>query len=493
MNYMRRRLNIKRLFILLILFISIGFAYLSTNLNINGILNAKGNTWNIYFDNIQVSEGSVELSQNDIYPTISNDKLTVNYSVTLEMPGDYYEFTVDVVNDGTLDAIIDFKNKTNLNSPESDYLDFTITYLNGESPFYSDYLDRNTTETYKVKIEYKRDIEEEYLPDSDQTVELYFTCTYQKAEKHNYSEFCWSRDLNEKMIELAGNASNIQKIKKASSLSITPTEDIIVSADNSKYPIYMWYDNNSIFWYSESDDVRLNGAYQLFKDFNNLTDISSISEWNTKNIDSLSDMFLGCTSLSDFSAISGWDVSTANHMTNMFENCTSLTNVDFLSNWDTSNVRTIGEMFVGCTNLTNINGISNWDTSYVTYVAYMFQGCSSLTNVNALKNWNTLNFQRMQGIFKDCTSLSNISGLKDWNTSGCIYFQNAFEGCTSLTDVSYLSNWDFSRLYNLDYMFSGCTNLSDVSALNNWNIDENNDPGVFNNTAVTTYPTWYTI
>ena len=495
MNYMRRRLNIKRLFILLILFISIGFAYLSTNLNINGILNAKGNTWNIYFDNIQVSSESVELSQGDIYPTISNDKTTVNFSVTLPLPGDYYEFTVDTVNGGTLDAIVnyDYDYEMGMTDEQQRYFDYSVTYPNDDYLIYNDYLDSNSRKTYKVRVQYRNDLSEEDLPSSDDTINFSFSFTYEKGEKHDFAIFDQGENVNQKMIALAGNASNIQAIRKANSLTITPTDDNKVSASNSKYPIYMWYDNNNIYWYSESNDVRIYNSGNLFKGFNNLTDITSISDWNTKYMVDAYSTFEGCTNLSDFSPISEWDVSKLDYAARMFKGCTSITNINFLSKWNTISLYNIDNMFEGCSNLVNINAISNWKVNALEYICSTFEGCTSLSDIDILRNWNDANIQDLSGIFKNCTSLSDISALEDWNTEYCRYFKNAFEGCTSLSDVSYLSNWDFSRLYDLDYMFSGCTNLSDVSALNNWNINTNNDPGVFDNTAVTTYPTWYTI
>ena len=43
----------------LLLFISIGYALLSQNLNINGYSKVHNSTWNIHFDNIDVKSGSV--------------------------------------------------------------------------------------------------------------------------------------------------------------------------------------------------------------------------------------------------------------------------------------------------------------------------------------------------------------------------------------------------------------------------------------------------
>ena len=70
--------------IVTILLIGLGYAFLTSNLNIIGNTNINKNTWGVEFENINVTSGSVEAST----PTISN-KTTVNYTVTLDKPGDY--------------------------------------------------------------------------------------------------------------------------------------------------------------------------------------------------------------------------------------------------------------------------------------------------------------------------------------------------------------------------------------------------------------------
>ena len=95
--------NIKIILILLVVCLGIGYSYLNTELNINGTANINSANWNVYWNNVQVTEGSVSAPT----PTIDSTKTTVSYSIILNTPGDYYEFTVDAVNGGTIDAMID--------------------------------------------------------------------------------------------------------------------------------------------------------------------------------------------------------------------------------------------------------------------------------------------------------------------------------------------------------------------------------------------------
>ena len=61
----------------------------------------------MHFENLAVTSGSVETTTP---ATIAADTTTINFEVKLEEPGDFYEFEVDMVNGGTIDAMIsDYK------------------------------------------------------------------------------------------------------------------------------------------------------------------------------------------------------------------------------------------------------------------------------------------------------------------------------------------------------------------------------------------------
>ena len=51
---------------LLLLSLSVGFALLQANLKINGSSKIQGSSWDIHFENLNISEGSVSLSTGDV-------------------------------------------------------------------------------------------------------------------------------------------------------------------------------------------------------------------------------------------------------------------------------------------------------------------------------------------------------------------------------------------------------------------------------------------
>ena len=169
--------------VILLLGISLGYALLTTNLNIVGTTVVKDNKWDIYFDNVQVKSGSVTAST----PVIDTAKTTVSYSVTLNLPGDYFEFTVDAKNAGTIDGMISAVS-SKLNGTEittlPNYLEYSVTYSDGIAIQNNHLLEAGKSETYKVRVGYKKDISATDLPSTEQTLNLTFSVTYVQADEN---------------------------------------------------------------------------------------------------------------------------------------------------------------------------------------------------------------------------------------------------------------------------------------------------------------------
>lgn len=100
------------LILVLILGISVGYAALSATLKINGTSIIKSAKWSVHFgteaNDIQVTSGSVTGDNVTTPARIKADtsNTEIEFSVNLPEPGDFYEFTAQVVNDGSLDAVI---------------------------------------------------------------------------------------------------------------------------------------------------------------------------------------------------------------------------------------------------------------------------------------------------------------------------------------------------------------------------------------------------
>ena len=196
----KRELNYMIL-IIMILVISIGYAILSSNLNILGSSQISAPTWDIHFENVQVKQGSVSATT----PTIDTNKTTVNYSVTLTIPGEYYEFTVDAVNAGTIDGMVSVVSNK-LNGTEittlPNYVEYKVSYVDDIDIAPNHLLASSTSEKYKVHIGYKKDISISDIPATPQTLNLSFSVTYVQSDEtaetgiHNLTRYTVNRIIN---------------------------------------------------------------------------------------------------------------------------------------------------------------------------------------------------------------------------------------------------------------------------------------------------------
>ena len=179
-NKNKRKLNYMIL-IIMILVVSIGYAILSSNLNIVGSSQISAPTWDIHWENVQVKTGSVSAQT----PTIDTNKTTVNYTVTFTIPGEYYEFTVYAVNAGTIDGMVSVVSNK-LNGTEittlPNYLEYSVSYSDGVSIAQNHLLESGTSEKYKVHVGYKKDISVSDIPSTAQTLNLSFSVTYVQAD-----------------------------------------------------------------------------------------------------------------------------------------------------------------------------------------------------------------------------------------------------------------------------------------------------------------------
>ena len=205
--------NIKILLIILVLGLGIGYAYINSDLNINGTAQVNSANWDVHWANVQVTNGSVSGTNVVTAPSISNST-TVSYSIILNTPGDYYEFTVDAVNGGNIDAMIDtidskLNGATITALPE--YLNYTVSYYDGIPLQANQLLAANSTEKYKIRIEYRTDIELNQIPATNQTLSLQFTVTYRQATNsataidHSFANQSWEAIIDNVR---SGNTSN---------------------------------------------------------------------------------------------------------------------------------------------------------------------------------------------------------------------------------------------------------------------------------------------
>lgn len=150
----------KIVLLVLILFISIGFAVLTANLNLTTNLSFRENTWDVHFENAEVMYSSTALNNSVTLDT--NNKTSISFETTLVKPSDYIDFSFYVVNNGTIDAQLN-SITTTLTTEQQEYITYNITYdLDNTAVANNDYLYRGQSRKINVHFEYKYDVDNFY-------------------------------------------------------------------------------------------------------------------------------------------------------------------------------------------------------------------------------------------------------------------------------------------------------------------------------------------
>lgn len=152
-----------------VLFMAIGFAAYSQTLNINGDVTVKASKWSIHWDQSSyvLSDDSVPLTSESGLPSLSNT--SVSFTCDLDAPGDFVEFSIDAVNDGTIDA--DLTKITLTSNVDAPYVNYEVTY---DGTTYTETtgglsipLNAEDRATVTVKVTYVAVADHTQLPDND--------------------------------------------------------------------------------------------------------------------------------------------------------------------------------------------------------------------------------------------------------------------------------------------------------------------------------------
>lgn len=507
----RKKKNSILLLFLVILGITVGFAYLSTTLGINGIAGIKGNSWDIHWDNasIKATEGSIT-PKTAAYVS-DEERKNVDFAVELELPGDFYEFTVDAVNGGTVAGKVSkvettfYKKGTTTEIEKPDYYIFSITHEDGSAIEDDEIIPGGAKKTYKVRIEFDKEATE--LPSSEES-EIEITPVVGTIDPTKYlvefnpnggtvSQLGIEVDktkaigtmptATKKDYYFKGWYTEIEAGEKVES-NYVPTDDMTLYAhwtDEEPIPASATFDigsNVNTKLKTLAGDTLEEENPQLTIDSNvtaiikstTAPDISSMTEdniisaedsapiyawfdngtiywWTASNTVYLnadsSVMFNNFTNVNLLDL--SFDTSNVTNMSGMFAGF-SYDSLD-LSGFDTSNVTDMSGMFVN-SNIASLN-LSSFDTKNVTNMSSMFLN-SKLTSIN-LSNFDTKNVTNMSGMFASSsfTSLdvSNFDVSKVMQNRG---IGGMFSGARNLQTIN-ISTWDFSNLSSSYPMYQG--------------------------------------
>lgn len=171
--------------VVLLMSISIGFATLTTNLNINGTTNIKKNSWNVHIlavQNINKTGDTIVTTEPSV-TSGSTSTASLTYNVALVKPGDSYSFEFTVKNGGTIPVkLSSIPTLSGLSDAQDVYVNHTITNTDGSEITVEDStIEAGNTKTYKITVLYDSNISNDQLPTDDQNLTLKAVLNYIQA------------------------------------------------------------------------------------------------------------------------------------------------------------------------------------------------------------------------------------------------------------------------------------------------------------------------
>ena len=406
----------------------------------------------------------------------------------------------------------------------------TLTNASSAAKFYDDTIAAGDSKSYNLRLWIKEDANNEDVLNKTLSSKITVRSTLRK----NYSEatLAYGSGLNRILKSLSGSNSSYNTTITAIERSINaPGEEdntSVISTNNSSTPVYAWFKDGTIYYYSAAEKIYLNSeASNSFSNFQNLTrldlngidtsrtttfyslfsglkslesiDLSSfdssnvtdmsymfyksnvltnldLSNFNTSNVTDMKHMFDQTGSLISLD-LGTFNTSKVTDMTSMFETNENLISLD-VSSFDTSNVTDMSSIFSGTKLLEQLD-VSNFDTSNVTSMSYMFSGMIKLNSLD-VSNFDTSNVTTMVGMFKNDIALTRLD-LSSFNTANVTDMSEMFYILSGMKDID-LSNFNTSKVTNMSNMFYGYKGKLNISSFDTSSVT--NMKGMFNQSKI---------
>lgn len=243
-------------------------------------------------------------------------------------------------------------------------------------------------------------------------------------------------EFNAKIKQLAGNNgatpdtddTNITSVQRANSLpNFELTNNNIVSTNDSNTPTYAWFDNSTIYYYTEALSLYTNAdASHMFKRLKNLTSLN-VSTFDTTKTTNMQMMFSILPKIETID-VSNFDTSNVTSMYAMFNSFdtnngsyqSSLKNISFGNKFNTSKVTNMRSMFAYCSKLESLD-LSTFDTKNVTTMYHMLTCTSRLTSLD-LSTFDMSSVTDISDIINPMGSLQELKTPKVYPSNASLTF-----------------------------------------------------------------------
>ena len=281
--------------------------------------------------------------------------------------------------------------------------------------------------------------------------------------------------------------------------------------DGTEDNITVWNQSATTHTYSNigTYEITIFGAcsFWAFANSGDRLKFLSVSNWGTLKVRSTSAFCQGCANLNLSLVSSVLDLSGVTSMQNWFNGCSSLTTINRLTEWDTSNIQIISNMFfeasnfnqnIGALNVVNVtsmvntftraflfnNGgstsINNWNTSNLTSLSNTFNDCNAFNQ--PLDNWDVSNVTNMTATFRNCFVFNQ--NISNWQTGLVSNFSTTFSTARAFNQN--IGNWNTTNALTMASMFFGA--IAFDQNIGNWNVSNvTNFTSMFQGKTPTTF------
>ena len=251
---------------------------------------------------------------------------------------------------------------------------------------------------------------------------------------------------------------DVKDFKRSFTRPSEGVETKVISTDDSGYEVIAWFNEGTIYWYSDANKVYLNADASRM--FDRLSAVERIE-------------------------VKYFDTSRATTLFCFFQSNLALKELD-LTTFNTSNVTNFASFLNRAYSLISLKGVEDFDVSNATDFHSMFAGCVGLTELH-LEKWNTSKAEDMHDMFHNCVLLEELD-LNNWDVSHVKYMYRMFNvGGDSPTQywgnlkILKIDKWDMSSVEVMTWFLDTQTGITTEFTINNPNITNYN--GMFNQAA----------
>ena len=179
-------------------------------------------------------------------------------------------------------------------------------------------------------------------------------------------------------------------------------------------------------------DSNWSNTWNPYENFPMSANSGSLSKFDGTNLDvsnvtNMSYMF-SVNQISDLSSLANWNVANVTNMSYMFS-VNQISDLSSLANWNTGNVTDMSRMFTS-NQISDLGPLANWKVDNARDMSQMF-GNNQISDLSPLASWNVNNVTNMMGMFGN-NQISDLSPLADWNVNNVDYMSSMFDDNSSV-------------------------------------------------------------